>query len=127
MYDKQVPKGFKRPSMYFPVPFTLDSNDTNVTFKKTFSLSAKLFHKDTVNAETEVEKIADSIRKKRSLIPILNAEGVPTGEYIRFSRIETREVEEGVMTMAFQWDSRYFYNREEWPSFENFKVDSGVK
>ncbi|MGE8207679.1 phage tail terminator family protein [Heyndrickxia sp. NPDC080065] len=127
IYTKEVPENFAVPSMYFPAPFSFDGNDTTSTFKKTYSLSVKLFHKDSQQADDEAEKIADVVREKRSIIPILNDDGSNIGSYLRLSRIETRIADRGVAIIQVTWDSRYFYEREEYKGLENFKIASGVK
>jgi hypothetical protein len=127
VYDKPVPEGFQTPSMYFPEPFSFDSPDTVSTFKKTFSLSVKLFHKDSQKASDEAERIADAIRAKRNLIPLLKSDGSETGDYIRINRIETRIADSGVAIIQLTWDSRYFYEKEQYTPLQNVGVDSGVK
>lgn len=127
VYEKEVPKDFKVPSMYFPAPITFDENDTNMTFAKVYSLSVKLFHKDSISANEKAELIADEIRTNKSIIPMVDHEGVPTGDYIRISRIETRIGDSGVATIVLQWESIYRYNREVWPTAESIEFNSEVK
>ncbi|MGE6260872.1 phage portal protein [Heyndrickxia sporothermodurans] len=126
IYDKNVPKEIETPSLYFPEPITFGSNDTLSTFSKTFSLSVKLFHKNSQLAYDEAERIADAIRRNRGLIPLLNLDGSDTNDFIRLKRIEER-VTDGFALISLNWDSRYYYDREEWPSLENFSIDSGVR
>lgn len=126
VYTEEVPENFEVPSMYFPTAFDFDSNDTNMTFTKTFSLPVKLFHNGQHQAKNEADKITDAIRKKKSVIPLLKADGSSTGQYIRVNRIESR-VTESVAHIVVNWDSRYYYDREEWPSLENFEFENGVK
>ncbi len=126
VYTKEVPENFVVPSLYFPTPFSFDGNDTNQTFLKTYSLPVKLFHKDAQQADTEAERIADTVRRKRMLIPLINPDGSATGEYIRITRIETR-ITDGVASIVVNWDSRYHYDREDNIALENFEFDNGVK
>ncbi|WP_035502433.1 DUF6838 family protein [Parageobacillus thermoglucosidasius] len=127
VYTKEVPENFAVPSMYFPEPFSFDSNDTTSTFKKTYNLSVKLFHKDSQKASDEAERIADAIRTKRNLIPLLKPDGAETGDYIRISRIETRIADSGVAIIQLTWDSRYYYEKEQYTPLQDVGVDSGVK
>lgn len=126
VYTEEVPQNFAVPSLYFPEPFTFDGNDTNTTFEKTYSLSVKLFHKDSQQAHTEAENIADAVRRKRSVIPLLNLDGSVTGDYIRINRIETR-ITDGVASIVVNWNSRYHYDREEYKAAEKFEFKYGVK
>ena len=127
VYQKEVPSNIVTPSLYFPTTNDFDSNDTLSTFKKTYTLSVKLFHKDSVKAKEEADRIADSVRRKRNIIPLLNADGSQTGDYIRISRIESRIGDSAVASIILTWDSHYYYDREEVQAFENFNIDSGVK
>jgi hypothetical protein len=127
VYEKEVPKDFKVPSLYFPAPITFDENDTNMTFIKVYSLSVKLFHEDSTIANEKAELIADAIRSNRNIIPLVDPEGEPTGDYIRMTRIETRIGDSGVATIVLQWESSYHYSRQEWPVANSIELNSEVK
>ncbi len=127
IYEKEVPENFAIPSMYFPVPFVFDSSDTNTTFMKTYNLSVKLFHRDSQLANQEAERIADSIRSKRNVVPLLKADGTFTSDYVRINRIETRIADSGVATVSVTWNSRYNYERKDWPSIENIGFNNRLK
>lgn len=126
IYTKEVPENFAVPSMYFPTPFSFDGNDTNQTFMKTYSLSVKLFHKDAQLAFKEAERIADTIRGKRMLVPLINADGSPTGQFIRITKIEER-IASGVASIVVVWDSRYHFSREEYKALDHIEFNSEVK
>lgn len=126
VYTEEVPENFAVPSLYFPTPFAFDGNDTNMTFMKTYSLAVKLFHVDAQQAFAEAERIADAVRRKRMLIPLINADGSPAGQFIQVTRIEER-ITDGVASIIVTWDSRYHYDREDYIPLENFVFDNGVK
>ncbi|MEK4030697.1 phage portal protein [Pseudobacillus sp. FSL P4-0506] len=127
VYTKEVPESFAVPSMYFPPPFALNGNDTLSTFLKTYSLPVKLFHEDSQQANNEAERIADAVNSKKGLIPLVDKTGAVTGEYVRINRAETRIADTGVAIIHLTWDSRYFYEKEEYTPLQNIGVDSGVK
>ncbi|WP_046180386.1 phage portal protein [Domibacillus tundrae] len=127
LYDEEVPEELIVPSMYFPPAFSFDGPGTLSTFEKTYSLSVKLFHKSTLQAHAEAERIADAIRSRRLLVPILSPKGVLTGEYVRLNRIETRQGSNGMALIVLTWDSRYYYEQEEFKPFTRVEVESGVK
>ena len=127
IYTEEVPKDFVVPSLYFPVPTSFDDNDTNMTFAKAYSLSVKLFHQNSVVANIKADFIADDIRSRKNVIPVLDADGEPTGDFVRLSRIETRIGDKGVATIVLTWESRYHYKREEWPTLQNIEFNSEVK
>lgn len=127
VYQKEVPTNIVTPSLYFPTTSDFDSNDTLSTFKKTYTLSVKLFHKNSITAKEAADIIADTVRRKRNIIPLLNADGTATGDYIRVSRIESRIGDSAVASIILTWDSHYYYDKAEVQAFENFNIDSGVK
>lgn len=94
---------------------------------KTYSLNVKLFHKDSQQAHDEAEKIAEAVRERRSTIPLVDTEGTETGESLRINRIESRISDKGVAVLVVQWNSRYWYKRDEKPSLQDFDFTSGVK
>lgn len=127
VYTKEVPENFVVPSMYFPPPFSFNSNDSLSTFRKTYSLSIKLFHKDSQQAYQEAERIADTVHQKRDIIPIIDINGNETGDFLQIRNIETRELESGVAAIQVNWDSRYFYEKEPYTPLQSVDVESGVK
>ena len=126
VYTKEVPENFVVPSLYFPTPFSFDGNDTNMTFRKTYSLAIKLFHKDAQQAFAEAERIADTVRRKRMLIPLINPDGSPNGQFMRITRIEER-ITDGVASIGVTWDSRYHYDREDYIPLENIDFEGRLK
>ena len=126
VYTKEVPENFEVPSLYFPTPFSFDGNDTNQTFMKTYSLPVKLFHKDAQQAFAEAERIADTVRRKRMLIPIIKADGSPDEGLIRLTKIEER-ITDGVASIVVTWDSRYYYDRDDYIPLENIAFEGKVK
>lgn len=127
VYTRNVPANFEVPSMYFPPPFSFDGNDTTSTYLKTYSLSVKLFHEDSREANNEAERIADVVRSRKNIIPIVNEYGSESGDYIRINRIEVRIGDHGVANIILEWDSRYYYETPSWNPAEYFSFQSGVK
>ncbi|MEK4388190.1 DUF6838 family protein [Bacillus sp. FSL M7-1004] len=126
VYEKEIPQDFVVPSLYIPLASTVDGVDTVSTFQKSYVLNVKLFHKNAQEAHNEAERIADALRSKRGLIPLIRESGEDTGDFIRLSRIETR-VSDNYASIVLNWTSRYWYEREQHPSLENFDFTSGVK
>ncbi|MCY9097438.1 phage portal protein [Bacillus inaquosorum] len=126
VYEKEIPQDFVVPSLYIPPVSTVDGVDTVSTFQKSYVLNVKLFHKNAQEAHNEAERIADTLRSKRGLIPLIRESGEDTGDFIRLSRIETR-ISDDYASIVLNWTSRYWYEREQHPSLENFDFTSGVK
>ncbi|CAI6222321.1 putative protein YqbJ [Bacillus subtilis] len=126
VYSQEIPQDFVVPSLYIPPASTVDGVDTVSTFQKSYVLNVKLFHKNAQKAHNEAERIADTLRSKRGLIPLIRESGENTGEFIRLSRIEIR-ISDDYASIVLNWTSRYWYEREQHPSLENFDFTSGVK
>ncbi|QBJ80765.1 phage tail terminator family protein [Bacillus subtilis] len=126
VYEKEIPQDFVVPSLYIPPASTVDGVDTVSTFQKSYVLNVKLFHENVQEAHNEAERIADTLRSKRGLIPLIRESGEDTGDFIRLSRIETR-ISDDYAIIVLNWTSRYWYEREQHPSLENFDFTSGVK
>ncbi|PKJ57775.1 MULTISPECIES: phage tail terminator family protein [Bacillus] len=126
VYEEEIPQDFAVPSLYFPPASTVDGTDTVSTFQKAYVLNVKLFHENAQKAHNEAERIADTLRSNRGIIPLMQESGEDTGDFIRLSRIETR-VSDGYATIVLNWTSRYWYEREEQRSLDGFKFKSGVK
>lgn len=127
VYTDELPQGFKKPSLYFPPVQATDAGDTNMTFLKAYTLNVKLFHDNSRTANAEAERIADTLRRERSVLPIMSEDGQPSGEYLRINRIETRVGESGIAFIILSWNSRYHYTQEKAPSLEFVEMNSGVK
>ncbi|MDG0768191.1 phage tail terminator family protein [Bacillus halotolerans] len=126
VYEKEIPQDFVVPSLYIPPASTVDGVDTVSTFQKSYVLNVKLFHENAQEAHNEAERIADTLRSKRGLIPLIRESGEDTGDFIRLTRIETR-ISDDYASIVLNWTSRYWYEREQHPSLENFDFTSGVK
>ncbi|MCY7966558.1 phage portal protein [Bacillus haynesii] len=126
-YEKEIPDHFQIPSLYFPPPSVFDENDTVSTFKKVFTLNVKLFHHDSQQAHDHAERIADAVREARHIIPLIGRSGKGTGDSLRISRIETRIGDSGTASFIIQWNSRYWYRRENELSLETIDFTNGVK
>lgn len=127
VYDLELPEDFKIPSMYFPRPTFNNGNDTIQTYMKSYTINIKLFHRDSNQAYDKSEELADVIMRNRDVIPVVDKEGRETGDFIRFNRIETRIGDQGVAILVLNWDSRYYYHREEYPAIQYFSFESEVK
>ncbi len=122
VYTEEVPADLEIPALYFPTAFEIYSNDTNMTYTKTYALTVSLFHHSVHEAKSEAEHIVDTIRRERNAIPLLNEDGNHVGQFIQIKRIETRMID-NVASIAVNWDSRYHYDREKSPSLEGVEFN----
>ncbi|WP_437132439.1 phage portal protein [Bacillus atrophaeus] len=127
IYDSELPDHFQIPSLYVPVPSIFEETDTVSTFKKTYSLNMKLFHTDSALALKEADRLADTVRECRNIVPLLDESGAETGDFIRITRMETRVGDRGEAVMTVRWSSRYYYQKTEQPVLQDIDINSGVK
>lgn len=123
VYTMKMPQDFQVPSLYFPPPITFDTPFTAHSFEKNYSLTVKLFHEDEQKAFTEAEKIADSIRKSRKVIPIINADTSSAGRMLIVSNVDVRVIDSGPISMGvaqitIAWKSRYNFD---FPTYEKIQ------
>lgn len=127
IYTDTMPQGFKLPSMYFPVPIVLSSGDSLSTYKNSYQMFIKFFGKTTREAFQEAQKAAESLKKARMIIPYLNPDGSFSGGYLRLNKGQVKELEEKVVQLTLDWDSRYPYDREVYEKMGQFFLDTIVK
>lgn len=106
---KQIPIEVPIPSMFFPSSNTIANPDTKLNYENTYSLNVKLFHQSSAEALIQAENIAQSIRKHRESIPLLNPDGTETSNSIIFERIETEIIDTGVAQISLQWNYKFNY------------------
>lgn len=107
VYDERIPQGFEKPSMYFPIPRVFDGLLTSSVFTKSYMLAIKVFDDTSRKAFTKSELIADSIRKSRFVIPMFDEAGLSLQRVLKIDRINSSELDEGVVQLNFEWESRY--------------------
>lgn len=120
VYTERMPQDFVLPAMYFPPPITFSESFTSHSYQQDYSLTIKLFHENEQGAFAEAEKIAESIRKARNVIPIRDEQNVPTGRFILCSEINVRMIDSGSVIMGVAqitvgWKSRHVYD---FPTYE---------
>lgn len=113
-YTDRMPEDFFVPSMYFPLPVMSSGGDTLYGYKNTYQLFVKFFANRTPDALQAAGKIAESLKRKRFLIPLLSKEdGAATGRFVRLDAgMDIKELSEGIAQLSLKWRSRYPYERE---------------
>ncbi|WP_139491786.1 phage portal protein [Brevibacillus dissolubilis] len=127
LYTDNIPEGMKIPALYISAPTVSDAVDTTTTYQKQYVLSIKVFHTDTPQAFDLAEVIADEIRNRRSLIPLVNEAGEPNGQSLRIEQTDVKTVDTGVAQLTIKWRSRYHYHREAGTTVQRVTVTGKVK
>jgi hypothetical protein len=94
----------------FPLPRTIDNVFTKQGYEITYLLAIKIFHKTSSDALIQAEKMAESIRKNKRAIPILNEDGTVTENSIKFTKIDCSVADDNVAIINLQWDQYYPFN-----------------
>jgi len=120
VYQIDIPAGFQVPSLYFPPPIITSQRFTSHSYQKGFQWFVKLFHKDQEQAFQAAEAVADSIRRNRNCIPLLNADGSATGRLKFIEAVNVRLIARAddhthTAQITIEWSSRYNFDL---PSYE---------
>ena len=109
-YYNELKQGFHVPSIFFPdievdgTPEDLDS------YALTHSCYVKIFHSTTNDAYALAKQIFKKIVGSRYFVPIVDINGVATGEKIRIKKANIRKVDSGVYQLWLEWDESYVYD-----------------
>lgn len=127
IYFDEVPEGFKRPSLYFPVLEQITRGDTLTSFAYMNTWFIKVFDKETKPAFTTASNIVDTICKNKNLIPLVNEDGSPTGKGIRLKEIKLNKLDIGTIQIQVDWDSVYEFKEESYLKMQSFYFDIQIK
>ncbi|TES56185.1 hypothetical protein [Halalkalibacterium halodurans] len=127
LYIEEMPQDFELPALYIPPTTSFGSNDTVSTFAKSYTLNLKLFDKTKRVAVAVAESLHDEFQRVRMILPMLDVDGAPTGDYVRISRIDVRPGDLNTAVIVFQWTSRYYYDRPQYLSLETIEMRGGLK
>lgn len=104
IFSDKVPKSVVYPSMYFSLPDVSDAVFSKQSFEELFIVRVKLFELKSEDAFNKAQTIAQSIRKSKFSIPLINQDGTedPTKQ-ITFESIEAVKIEDSVaqVTLTF--------------------------
>lgn len=115
VYQIDTPAGFLVPSLYFPPPIIGSERFTSHSYQKNYQWFVKLFHEDQNKAFQAAESVADSIRRNRNCVPLLNTDGTETGRLKFISGVDVRLVSKAddltqTAQITVQWSSRYNFD-----------------
>ena len=104
IFSDKVPKSVVYPSMYFSLPDVSDAVFSKQSFEELFIVRVKLFEKKSDDAFNKAQTIAQSIRKNKFCIPIINKDGTEDlTKQITFESINAVKIEDSVaqVTLTF--------------------------
>ena len=111
-YYRNVPQDFIVPAAYFPVPEIEAKPFSLHAYALTYIWFVKFFNKDTRSAYGMGNQVLTAITARRNIIPLIDADGVKTGRLLRLKDPKLRDVDDGVVQLAIEWDSRRPYHTE---------------
>ena len=113
VYTNRIPQNMVIPSMYFPVPIVISAGDTITTYRNSYHLFVKVFAVSSQQAHLAAHSIAETLRQRRCVIPVIALDGTYTGKYMKLNPdIQTKELDDGVAQLTLKWHSRYPYERD---------------
>lgn len=109
LYTDKVPTELEIPSLYIPVPSANDADFSKDAYSNLYTQKVNLYAATDSAALLKAEEIAQSIRKKKYIIPIQNEDGSEAGVLLRFSRINTNIIADytAQVTMTFSVVNSY--------------------
>lgn len=108
-YDKQVPEEMQVPSMYFPVPISIDSGYTKDNYATSYTQNINLFHAYEWEAYQKAEDIKSLIMKGKSVIPVYAEDGTQDGALF-IDNIQISGIDVGVVKLQLQYRDIINYN-----------------
>lgn len=133
-YIKEIPKDFKVPSIFFPLPLTTHQVDTVNSYVNLSQVYIKLFDSKNntentghITAYENAVKIADKIKNERNIIRMYNENGTLSDDYMRLTdNVDIKEIEDGVQ-LTLEYRQRNTFTRPTYATIDNFLLNVGIK
>ena len=118
-YYSEIPMDFIVPSVYFPPPEVDTYGETFRTFRLRYYWNVKFFHQTVEDAYALAMGVLVAFKKAKHLIPLINENGEPTGEYLRVNDPSIKKLDDGAYHIKLEWDSRRPYDNTESAYMQN--------
>lgn len=105
VYYDEIPKDFQIPAIYFPTPNVDSDSDALGYYQFHYIMAVKFFHSNNESAYNMALSAINSIRSSHNYIPVVDNEGIRTGDLLRVSDPNIRKVDSGIYQVEIQWDS----------------------
>lgn len=110
IFEKELPETIVIPSMYFPPPNILPLPHTKQGYQNNYTMNVQIFEADAQEGLKKAEEIAQSIKKNKYTIPLLNEDGSETDGSIVFNTVECQMIEFGIVQIKLEWDYIFEYD-----------------
>lgn len=109
VYREEIQDEPQIPSMFFPVPETLDMPHTKQQFRNMVTLNIKVFHSTTNQAVSKANELANTVRRQKNRIAINDIDGNDTGLTIQAESISVTPIADKVaqIGLVFYQDENY--------------------
>lgn len=108
IYFDDVPKEFKLPSMFYPMPeLIMSTNDTTSSYKNSYQVFINIFDDTTRKAMMKAQELAVEILNNGGKIPLIDKDGVSLNRNLKINKVSTSKVDKGISQLQIQWDSTY--------------------
>ena len=130
-YFREVPADIAVPSLYFPAPEADGGSHSFNSYRNSFTLYLKVFHKDSFSSYSLASELARKLQEHRRLVPLYDAKGNLTGKDFFVRMIKIKIIDVGVTQVMAAWDSVGAYGQEAVPKASRLYFDgmasAGVK
>lgn len=121
LYFDEIPESFYVPSVYFPVPYTAGRKVTLHSYNSTTTINCWFMERKDWDAQARASSMMDCIMLNDCVIPVVDRDGAETGMCLRVTAIDTRRIDEGIVQLAFSFDS-YFHPEEKRTKMQKFHI-----
>ena len=126
-YYYRVPQSFRFPAAYFPVPMLTSRGETFLTYAAEYTWFIKFFGNPAEDAYERAFLTLTAIKEMRNLIPLIGADGEPSGGGIRIKDPSFNMVDDGAVQLKLEWDSRRLYHAESPDKTQVFDINIYAK
>jgi hypothetical protein len=122
-YYYRVPQSFFYPAAYFPTPEINTRGETFRTYAASYTWFIKFFGKTTEAAYERALLALAAIKRARNLIPLIGADGNPTGDGIRAKDPSLNTIDDGAVQLKIEWDSRRPYDDRDCLKMQTYRIE----
>lgn len=119
-YFKELPEDFVTPSAFFPPPEIDGEEHSLSTYANTFSLFIKIFDRSSLESSTIASQLVKAIQNRRKLIPLYDENGKLTGKNFRVTKLNAKNIDEGVTQISIAWKTLTAYDEETYTKAAQF-------
>lgn len=119
----EMPKNFKTPSLYFPVPEVMTRGDTMSSYAIMYSWFIKIYDISSNDAYSKTFNVLNQLKQNRNMVSIINPDGTAQDKKFRIRDPRMSKLETGVIQLQIDWDSIRTYIKPQSEKAKNFFIE----